>query len=161
MPNVAKVLKEEISRIGRKESSALARPLQRRIVQLVHSAADMKRRLALLEAANKQLQSRLARIEGAQPAPAAEQDSARGWISGKGVRSLRKSLGLSAAELGALVDVSAQSVYNWEANAGMLKLRDASKNALMSLRGIGAREARRRLAEKAPKRATVKRGKAK
>jgi DNA-binding transcriptional regulator YiaG len=162
MPNVAKVLKEEISRIGRKEAKSLTQPLQRRVVQLVRSAADAKRRLSLLESANKLLVARLAKLE-ASPAVAApaEQASERGWISGKGVKSLRKRLGLSRKEMGALVDVSEQSIYNWESSSRALKLRDASRKALFSMRGIGAREARRRLAELAAKAPAPKRGKSK
>lgn len=162
MPNVAKVLKEEISRIGRKEAKSLTQPLQRRVVQLVRSAADTKRRLSLLESANKLLAARLAKLESSPAVAApAEQAAERGWISGKGVKSLRKRLGLSRKEMGSLIDVSEQSIYNWESSARALKLRDASRKALFSMRGIGAREARRRLAELAPKAPAPKSGKSK
>jgi hypothetical protein len=48
-----------------------------------------------------------------------------------------------------------EGVYQWERKPGMLRLRDATKAAVMAVRGLGAREAKARLAEMAK----VKKGK--
>lgn len=145
MPNVAKILKEEISRIGRKESKAAFTPLRRRTIKVERSTADLKRRMALLEKENKQLQNRLAKIEAAQLATPSPEKAERAWITGKGIKSLRRKLGLSQAKFARLAGVSNQAVYTWEKKSGMLKLRGKTKAAIFSIRGIGAREAKRRL----------------
>jgi DNA-binding transcriptional regulator YiaG len=148
MPNIAKVLKEEISRIGRKEAKAANRLIHHKEVRLAKAAVDLKRRVVELEKAMRLLQQRLAALEAVQPVSAATgQESKREWISGKGIRRLRKKLGLSQAAFAKLVGVSIISVYQWEKHAGMLKLRKATKAAVFGIRGIGAREAKRRLEE--------------
>lgn len=150
MPNIARVLKEEISRIARKEAKVAVAPVRRPSVRARRDVAELKRRLAALEKASRQLLARLAKIEGAQPAPAQEESAAREWISGKGIKSLRRRLGLSQSQFAKLVGVSDQAVYNWESRSGMLKLRSATKASVFAVRGIGAREARRRLEEAQP-----------
>ena len=42
------------------------------------------------------------------------------------------------------------AVYIWERKPGMLRMRDATKAAVMAVRGLGAREAKARLAEMVP-----------
>ena len=98
----------------------------------------------MLEQQNSQLEARLAKVEAAQPAPAAE-PAGREWISGKGIKSLRRKLGVSQGDFAKLVGVSDQAVYMWESKPGMLKLRDTTKASVFAVRGIGAREAKARL----------------
>ena len=146
MPNIAKVLKEEISRISRHETRVAVTPLKRRTIKLERAAADLKRRTALLEEENKQLQARLGKLEAAQPEPPPMEPANRGWISGKGIKSLRGKLGLTQEQLARLAGVSLQAVRKWECQAGMVKFfRAATKASVFSLRGIGAKEANRRL----------------
>ncbi len=61
----------------------------------------------------------------------------------KGLRSTRERLGLSQADFGKLVGVSAQSIYNWESEKA--RPRGAQIAKLAALRGIGKREAAERL----------------
>jgi DNA-binding transcriptional regulator YiaG len=149
MPNIAKILKEEISRISRKEAKAAVSPTRKPSVRSRKDIADIKRRVALLEQANRLLLKRLSGIEGAQPAAASVEPAGKAWISGKGIKSLRKRLGLSQVEFAKLVGVSSMSVMRWEQKPGMLKLRGAAKASVFSVRKLGAREARERLAEMA------------
>jgi DNA-binding transcriptional regulator YiaG len=164
MPNVAKVLREEITRLARKEAKAAVDPLRRPSVRLRKDVAALKRRLALMEQETKRLQALSKKLESAQPAALPEAEK-KAWISGKGIKSLRKKLGLSQAELARLVGVSDNAVYMWESKPGMLKLRPSTKAAVFSIRGIGAREAKKRLEEmkrktpKQPKKVVSKRGK--
>jgi len=145
MPNIAKVLREEIARISRHEAKVTFTPLQRRTIKLESAAADLKRRTSLLEKANKQLQVRLSKIEAAQPEPPAPEPAGREWISGNGIKSLRQRLGLSQGQFARLAGASLRAVGKWESQPGMVKFRDATKAAVFSLRGIGAREAKQRL----------------
>jgi DNA-binding transcriptional regulator YiaG len=61
----------------------------------------------------------------------------------KGLVSLRKRLGLSAADLARLVGVSMQSVYNWEHKKATPRKEQVS--AIGALRSLGKREAHQRL----------------
>lgn len=145
MPNVLQVLKAEIARIARKEARALVSPVKKPSGKLRSFVADLKRRVAALEKANGQLQSRLSKLESSQPAPAESQDK-RGWISGKGIRNLRNKLGLTQADFARLVQVSPITVYQWESKSSMLTFRGGTKARVFAVRGIGAREAKQRLA---------------
>ena len=64
-------------------------------------------------------------------------------FSGKWVKSHRNKLGLSAAHYSRLVGVSAMTIYNWE--RGHSKPRAKQLAAWAAIRGIGKREAQRRL----------------
>ncbi len=160
--NIAQVLKAEISRISKREAKALTTTTRSTAIQLKKTVADLKARLSLLERANAQLQKQVATLIASQPAPAEAPEESRAWISGKGVKALRRKTGLSQKEFGMLTGVSPRAVTLWESQAGMLKLRDATKKAIMAVRGIGKVEARKRLAELAPvkgKKAKVAKGK--
>jgi transcriptional regulator with XRE-family HTH domain len=63
--------------------------------------------------------------------------------SAKSLRSQRKRLGLSAAAMAQLLGVSALSVYKWE--SGNTRPRPKQIEAIAALRGIGRREAQKRL----------------
>jgi DNA-binding transcriptional regulator YiaG len=159
--NIVQVLKAEISRISKRESKALTSTTRSTAIVLKKTVADLKIRLAVLEKSNKELQKQVATLISSQPAPV-EAPEGRAWISGKGVKALRRKLGLTQGELAKLTGVSTGAVVQWESKSGMLKLRDATKTSLMAIRGIGKTEARKRLAEMAPakgKRAKVAKGK--
>ena len=167
MPNIAKVLKEEISRISHHEAKLATTPIRKPTIRLRKDVASLKARLAALEKAYKGIQALMAKCKAAQPAPTPEA-AEKGWISGKGIKSLRKRLSLSQGEFAKLVGVTGNAVYQWESKASMLKLRAKTKASVFAVRGIGAKEAKQRLAVMEPvkpaKKATSKptrRGKAK
>lgn len=64
-------------------------------------------------------------------------------FSAKGLSSLRKRLGLSAADLGRLIDASSLSIHKWE--QGKARPRSKYLAAIASIRSIGKREAEARL----------------
>ena len=51
------------------------------------------------------------------------------------------------ADFGKLLGTTPGAVYLWEKKIGALNLRDKTKAAILSVRGLGAREAREKLAE--------------
>lgn len=59
------------------------------------------------------------------------------------LKAHRDRLGLAAADYAELVGVSPQTIYNWE--HGKSKTRKEQLAALAAIRGIGRREAERRL----------------
>lgn len=145
--NIAQVLKAEISRISKREAKVLSSPTRSTTIILKKDVADLKVRLSILEKGNKELQKQVATLIASQPKPI-EQPEGKAWISGKGVKALRKKLGLTREEFAKLTGVSSHGVYLWESKSGMLKLRNATKKAVMAVREIsGKGEARKRLDE--------------
>ena len=156
MPNIAKVLKEEIARISRKEAKALVNKVHKPTLKLRGYVADLKRRGALLEKEVKRLKALMARVEQAQPA-AAPQEADRIRITAKGMRSLRRKLGLSQVKFAVLLGVSTQIVQIWEKKSGALRVRESTKAAIRAIRGLGARQAQQRLDEMKAAKKTSKR----
>ena len=76
------------------------------------------------------------------------------------MRSLRKKLRLTQEGFGKLVGVSSQNVYQWERKNGAIRVREATKAAILAMRDFGVREAKTKLAgmEKGKKAAKGKQG---
>ncbi|NTV76375.1 MAG: helix-turn-helix domain-containing protein, partial [Holophaga sp.] len=62
----------------------------------------------------------------------------------KGLVSLRQRFGLTAADMGALLGVSAQTIYNWEAEKSTP--RQKQLEAYAAVRGLGKKQVSARLA---------------
>ncbi len=147
MPNIASILKAEITRLARKELRENGEAAKKTIASQRAELAALKRRVQALETAVK----RLERGRGAREARpvAAEADAEAGHrFSAKGMASNRKRLGLSAADFALLVGTTGQSVYAWE--AGKSKPRADAVAAIAALRGIGKREVAAKLAALRP-----------
>ncbi len=148
MPNIMSALKTEIVRLARKETKAATDPLRKPSIATRKAVADIKRRMANLEKTVKRLGAMLAKIPKPEPEPTPV--SSRNWISGKGVRTLRQKLGLSQTDFGKLVGVTSKAVGDWESKPGMLRMRVATKAAVLATRTLTVRTAQQRLAEMAP-----------
>lgn len=140
MPNIGLVLKQEISRLARREINGQVRTTKKASVQYRHDIAALKRQVVALGRALASLQRRPFR-----ESPSVTNGSGKSKVRfvAKGLRAQRKRLALSAAEYGRLVGVSAQSVYNWEQEH--TKPRAGQLAAIAALRSLGKREARVRL----------------
>lgn len=141
MSNFAAQLKTEISRIAKKESRTQAAVLKK--AQTTHRAeiADLKRRIASLEAVVR----RLGKTSARSTTPAKEDDEPQGLrFRADGFASLRKKFGVSAAQMALLLGVSNQSVYHWE--MGKSKPRAAQLQAIAAVRKLGKKEVAQRLA---------------
>jgi DNA-binding transcriptional regulator YiaG len=145
MPNIGKVLKDEIQRLARKEGKALTLKLRKDTVAAKKVLAGIKKRIAQLERTAKQLIAQEGKRAKLQP-PAAEAAEALRF-SAKGIRSLRRKLKLSQADFAKLAGVSSLSVYQWERKEGRLNFRGATKTKIAEIRGLGAKGARKRLEE--------------
>ena len=128
MPNIAAVLKQEIARVARRETRSQIDRLRKLAAQQRRGIAGLKRDVATLE---RQV-SMLAGAVGKAAPPEANGAEQKVRFSSKGIRSFRNRLGLSADELARLMDVSAQSVYNWERK--LARPREAQLKALNELR---------------------------
>ena len=138
MPNLSTILKGEITRLARKEIKAAVDPVRKASAGQRREIAELKRQVAALQ---RDLKAAL------KPSKVVKQEgeaSASKRFSAKGLKSLRAKLGLSAGEFGLLVGASGQSIYKWE--TGKAVPRASQQAALASVRGIGKREAAKRLA---------------
>ena len=160
MSNVAKALKAEISRISRKEAKNATAPIAKSNIDLKKSVVDLKKRLAVLEKENKRL---LAGVKREKPVSAPEQSEEvkKARITSTTIRSLRSRLGLTQAEFGKLAGVTTGAVYLWENKEGPLNLREKTKAAILSMKGMGAREAKGKVSEGEAKRGRKKASSAK
>jgi DNA-binding transcriptional regulator YiaG len=142
MPNFAALFKEEVRRLARREMRAQTGSLRRAAAQHRRDLASLKRlarRLAKsVEFLENQERARVARPQ------VSEKLAEKARFSPKWLKSHRARIKLSANDYGKLVGVSLQSVYQWE--QGKAKPRKAQLAALVAIRGIGRREALRRLA---------------
>jgi DNA-binding transcriptional regulator YiaG len=72
-------------------------------------------------------------------------------VTSKGIRKLRTKLGLSQDAFARLLGVSSQAVYAMEHKEGRIRLRPATMSNMLSVRGMGKREVKKRLEEIAEK----------
>ena len=145
MPDIAKVLKDEIKRLARKEVNAVTVDLRKATVAQKRMVAGLKRRLAQLERQAKQLAAQMAKRRSEEPV--APETAPKARISSRTIRFLRTKMRLSQAEFAKLVGVTTFAVYQWEHKTGRLRLRERTRTAVIAVRGFGAREAKNRLAE--------------
>jgi lysozyme family protein len=143
MSTFAKSFKDEVTRLARKEAKAAVAPIRKPSGANRSALADLKRRVAALEKETRRLAALLAKVPQPAPAPAAGDQKAR--ITGKGMRSLRRKLRLSAEQFGRLLGITAHGVYFWERKDGPIRVRQTTRAALLSIRTLGAREAKARL----------------
>jgi DNA-binding transcriptional regulator YiaG len=141
MPNIASVLKEEIVRLARKEMRAELESLKKASAHYRSDIAGLKKRVTTLE---KQLAHAEKKASGKASASPAVEGATRTRFSAKGLATQRQKLGLAAADMGALLGVSAQTIYNWE--SGKSKPRAQQLAAIATLRGMGKRQAKAQLA---------------
>jgi DNA-binding transcriptional regulator YiaG len=141
MPNIGSVLREEISRLSRREI--------RKLTNATKTATTLHRRhIAALNRKVRQLEREVAGLRkkgtSSVQATAAAGKSAPLRFVAKGLRSHRRRLGLSANEFGKLIGVSANSVYAWESGSTAPRKEQVAKIA--TLRTVGKREAAQMLA---------------
>ena len=139
MPNIGTVLREEISRLSRKEirsqidsTKKFTAQHRRDIAALKRQIAQLERQVALL---SRNVLAAPAATPGSVPKPVR--------FSAKGLQSQRSRLGLSAIDFGKLLGVSSQTIYNWEQELAHPRTEQLDK--LAAVRGIGKREAGERL----------------
>ena len=147
MPNIASLLKAEISRVARKEVRTETQTLKKATASYRSDIAALKRRMQALEQEVKALRKAATRQTPASPTPqqfAAPEQTASLRFSAKGLAAQRQRLGLSAADCGLLLGASGLSIYKWE--SGKTRPRANFIAAIASLRSLGKKEAEARLA---------------
>ena len=141
MPNLQSVLRQEIQRVARKAVRSEFGATKKTVAQHRREIAELKRRNKALERAVSYLQSRETKRLRTGPAKAEAPQGSR--FSARSLKAQRRKSGLSQEDYASLVGVSRLTIYNWE--NGRSKPGEKHFGALVSLRGIGKREAEKRL----------------
>ena len=150
MPNLATLLKEEISKLARKEVQD-----QMRDVAKIIKGQDA--RIARLEKQDDQPKAKTkakAKAKADQPAPAdapaeeaaaapAPKRNSKTRFSPASLKNNRKRLSLSQADVGILLGTSTNTVLRWE--AGSSKPRGVNLPKIAELSKLGKKEAKQRL----------------
>lgn len=140
MPNIASVMRDEIVRLTRKEVRKEVEGLKKASAQYRSDIAALKRQVAVLE-------RQVTRLEKNGPKKATIEveggDSTKFRFSAKRFTVQRQKLGLSAGDMGTLIGVSAQTIYNWEAEKS--RPRQSQLAAIAAVRKLGKRAVRARL----------------
>ena len=152
MPNIAAVLREEISRLSRKEVRSQVDATKKATTQHRRHIATLKRQVAQLE---RQVALLSRKVLDTPQAVSTASTTTRPRFVAKGLRSQRKRLGLSATDYGKLLGVTAQSIYNWERELASPRIEQLSR--LAALRGIGKRKAAERLKQLRSAKAPIQR----
>jgi DNA-binding transcriptional regulator YiaG len=140
MPNLTSLLNDQIRRLARREITAQTRTTRRLTAQYRRDIAALKRQVAALRRTVAFLEAREKRRVAEQP-EVAKAEGIR--FRADGLKSHRARLGLSAADYGRLVGASGLSVYHWESGKARPRREQVAK--LAAVRGIGKREALKRL----------------
>ena len=142
MPNLQSVLRQEIRRLARGEVRSELEATRKAVAQHRREIAELKRRNTALELTVSDLQSLETKRLKAGPSQADPPQGTR--FSVRSLKAQRTKSGLSQEDYASLVGVSKSTIYNWE--SGSTKPSSGKHLAtLVSLRGIGKREAKKRL----------------
>jgi DNA-binding transcriptional regulator YiaG len=142
LAKIEMAIRDAIARGARKHVRGAATPLRRDVRRLRQAVRELRAQLAALrEVAARWTASQAGR--GWQPS-VSEEEARGARLSPSLIRKLRKRLALTQAAVARLVGVSAAAVVQWEQG----RATPAGKNraALVGLRRIGRREAKRLLA---------------
>jgi DNA-binding transcriptional regulator YiaG len=140
MSNIGTALKEEITRLARKEVRSQVDPTKKVTAQHRRDIAALKRQVAGLE---RQVTLLLRNNAKSRPEVSPETTAKPIRFSATRLQAQRSRLGLSAIDFGKLLGVSAQTIYNWEHEVARPRSEQLGKLAV--LRGVGKREAGERL----------------
>lgn len=138
MPNIASVLKTEITRVARKEVRAEIDGLKKASAQHRSQLVGLRRQVEMLEKQLRRLSTRTARGDASVSAKSADElVGPQRRFSATRLGNHREKTGLSAASYGALLRLSGQTIYNWEQGKG--RPNPAQVRELAVLKGLNKR----------------------
>ncbi|MEY4651598.1 MAG: hypothetical protein RI884_179 [Pseudomonadota bacterium] len=164
MPTLVDALKTEITQVAQRALRTEALQIKKATATHDKEIAALQRRIDSLEGLVVALRGQRPKAGGPHGAPGSarprrpaaraahrsapqntSEDGPALRFSAKGFTKLRQRLGLSAAAMGALLGVTAQSVYKWE--DGKARPRATQLQAIAAVRKLGKRAAAQRLAD--------------
>jgi DNA-binding transcriptional regulator YiaG len=153
LAKIEMAIRDAIARGARKHIRSATTPLRRDVRRLRQAVRELRTQVtALREVAARWTESHAGR--GWQPG-VSEEEARAARLSPGLIRKLRQRLALSQAAVASLVGVSPAAVVQWEQG----RATPAGKNraALIGLRRVGRRQAKRLLASAVPERRKPKR----
>lgn len=144
MPNIASILKAEITRVARKEVRAEVEALKTASSQQRSALAALRRQVDTLQKELKRLEKQGA--AKANPAPQlaqADDHGVRRRFSATRLAAHRHKLELPAASYGKLIGIGGQTIYNWE--QGKSRPNDLQVQQLAALKELTHSEVLARL----------------
>ncbi|MCX6567394.1 MAG: hypothetical protein NTW38_13415 [Candidatus Aminicenantes bacterium] len=143
MSTLAQTIKDEIRRISRREIGLALSNFRRDHIALKKRLAEQKRRIFAIEKVNKELSNKQAVFsQNAGSEPEAEHVA----FYARGIKSLRRRLGLSQIALATLVGMNRISIAHWEKKSGKLTIiKPEVRKRLMELKGMKKAEVAARL----------------
>ena len=111
-------LKKEIIRLSRKEISKELAPVKRVTAKQRTLIANLRR-----DVTDLQKEVHTLRKAGSAIPVEAKPEQPGFWITGKGIKAVRKRLGITQIQLAKLAKVSDQAVVNWEQKEGKVVFR--------------------------------------
>ena len=146
MPNIMSALKSEITRLSRKEAKQVVAPIKKASANYRGLIAGLRKLVVALK--NEVAALRRAAPKAEKALASKTEPAGRFWITGKGVRAMRKKVGLTQEKFGKLVGVSVPTIVNWEKVEGKVEIRrKATMARLQELKGKGKREVAAMLGE--------------
>ena len=142
MPDIGKLLKEEIKRLALRSSRPLHKNMKKDVALLKHAVAALKKENARMAKTCAALSEHMRGALAQSPA-LPEKTLGRLRIGPKLILAQRKRLDLSRVEFAKLLGVSAGAVVSWE--SGKVRPRENVKAALAGIRQMGKSQARQRL----------------
>lgn len=141
MGKVETVLKAEIARLSRRETRRLMTKPAEEIRRLRRRVAELTGEVRALKSARVEEQAKAKIRVAAETVAGGKVTTIR--MTPRLIRSVRKRLGISQAQLAKLVGVSTVAVGLWE--TGRTRPRANSKARIAALRSVGRREVKRLL----------------
>ena len=136
--NVMSVLKAEISRLAKKEAKQVISPVKKASATYRGLIAGLRKQVDALQkeiSSLKKMAPKADIVLGAKTEP-----EGRFWITGKGIKAMRKKTGLTQEKFGKLIGVSVPTVVNWEKAKGKVEIRRKETMArIQGLKGKGKR----------------------
>jgi DNA-binding transcriptional regulator YiaG len=147
MSTLAQTIKNEISRISRREIGLALSNFRRDHIALKKRLAEQKSKLSAIEKVNKELSKKLAAFsQNLRVEAGSEPEAKQVAVYARGIKSLRRRLGLSQLDLATLVGMNRISISHWEKKSGKLTIiKPKVRNSLMELKGMKKAEVAARL----------------
>lgn len=136
MPNIAQVLKQEITRVARKELRGESQSAKQAHTHNRLEISKLKKRVADLE----RLVAQLARNSTKKAPPPEEESSEKTFrFSAQRLAAHRQRLDISVADMAFLLNASTVSIYKWE--NGKARPRASYMPAIAALRTLSKAQA--------------------
>jgi len=143
MSTLAQTIKDEIRRISRREIGLALSKFRRDHIVLKKRIAEQKSRISAIEKNNKELSKKQAAFGRDSHS---EQEAEHVAVYARGIKSLRRRLGLSQIDLATLVGMNRISISHWEKKSGKLTIiKPEVRIKLTELKGMKKTEVAARL----------------